>query len=82
MMATMGQKEKRELGIREIDFVLAEYQKGSRTTGEVSAMTGYSVKKVSAYSRALIERGELKRVGFNPRPGGICGRREVRYEPV
>jgi hypothetical protein len=78
----MTPSEKRLNGVREIDYVFAEYVKGSRTTSEVAAMTGYSVKKVSAYSRELIRRGQMKREGFNPRPGGIRGRREVRYVPV
>ncbi len=78
----MTPSEKRLKGVREIDYVLAEYRKGSATHYEVSAMTGYSVKKVSAYSRALVLRGKLKRTGYNPRPGGIRGRREVRYQII
>lgn len=79
---TDEQKQKAEAGTREIDRVIEQYRKGSRCTSEVSAFTGLSVKKVSAYSRELIVRGELRRAGHFPRPGGIRGRRQVMYEPV
>ncbi len=38
---------------REIDRVMDAYDAGCRTTSEVAIETGFSVKKVSAYSRAL-----------------------------
>ena len=67
---------------REIDRVMDAYDAGCRTTSEVALETGFSVKKCSAYSRALVETKMLKVTGYMPKkPGVTSGRRECIYEP-
>lgn len=43
----------------QIQRVRRAFSLGSRTTPEVSAITGLPVKHVSAYARALVARGVL-----------------------
>jgi hypothetical protein len=67
---------------REIDRVMDAYDAGCRTTSEVALETGFSVKKCSAYSRALVAQKMLKVTGYVPRPLGVtAGRKECIYEP-
>jgi hypothetical protein len=77
-----GVKPKNEFPNREIDRVMDAYDAGCRTTSEVALETGFSVKKCSAYSRALVESKMLKMAGLMPKkPGVTWGRRECIYEP-
>lgn len=67
---------------REIDRVMDAYDAGCRTTSEVSLETGFTVKKCSAYSRALVATKMLRISGHMPKkPGVTAGRKEVMYEP-
>lgn len=79
-----GVKPRVEWPNREIDKVAAAYRDGCRTTSEVAEVTGMSVKKISCYSRALVQRGLLQVTGKAPkRPEAMGhGRQEQWYEPI
>lgn len=64
----------------QIARVLAAFAAGSRTTPEVSAITGLPIKHCSAYARTLAARGVLLDLG--PRGNGLQGRRSRWYEPA
>ncbi len=77
-----GVKPVVEFPNREIDKVMDAYDAGCRTTSEVALETGFSVKKCSAYSRALVQQKMLKVTGKLPkRPEVKGGRQECIYEP-
>lgn len=79
-----GVKPRIEWPNREIDKVEAAYFEGCRTTSEVAEQVHMSVKKVSCYSRALVQRGLLKVTGKAPKRPELMGhgRREQWYEPT
>jgi hypothetical protein len=52
---------------------------GSRTTPEVSALTGLSIKHCSAYAHELVKRGKLRETGFVRNPAGC---KAIFYEPA
>jgi hypothetical protein len=75
-----GIKPRLRVGNGEIVQVYAAYVSGCRTTPEVSALTGISVKRCSAHTWRLIERGRLKCTGLAPveKNGG----KPRFYEPI
>ena len=73
-----------DVGKGEIDRVMRAYRQGSRSTAEVSAVTGLSVKVCGAYTNQLVKVGRLRRGGAVPgQVGGLGrGRLFLWYEPV
>lgn len=73
-----------EAGMTQIARVLAAFAAGSRTTPEVSAITGLPIKHCSAYARELVARGRLSDCGpvyhiggrpshwYEPKAGAPC----------
>ncbi len=67
----------------QIDRVWQEYKLGSRTTEEVSALTGLSVNYVASYTNRLVKRGKLVKSGIaEPVKGFGHGRQKLFYSPV
>lgn len=65
----------------EIRRVYQAYLSGCKTSAEVSAITGLTLKRCSAYSYALVERRLIRKAGFAPR-NGERGARCCWYELV